>query len=389
MHIYSVTTLTLPNYKQSIINNKRLVLPFILFTCLFTPSLRDSTLLALNNAFFQVSVFVAATLLIYHYAIDHIPQLELSYLASKSPLYEVSFASVLGALPGCGGAIIVVTQFTKGQASFGAIVAVLTATMGDAAFLLLATRPKEGLLIMFIGLTVGTVTGLCVNYFHKSDYLRPTKLISNNEIPTNHSKLTYLSKSVWMIALVPSLIVALLMALNTDFSIFGQNITDFISYFGAVMALFIIITWAIESKGGSYKDIASEDQYCAPSKLMKIIQDTHFVTAWVVTSFMIFEIVVNVFGLDLKSWFISYAYLSPLIAVLIGFLPGCGPQIIVTTLYIQGFIPFSALVGNTISNDGDALFPAIAMAPKAAIIATIYTAIPALLISYSVYFFVL
>ena len=78
--------------------------------------------------------------------------------------------------------------------------------------------------------------------------------------------------------------------------------------------------------------------------------------------------------------------MAPLIAVLIGFLPGCGPQIIVTTLYIQGVIPFSALAANAISNDGDALFPAIAMTPKAAIIATIYTAIPALMVGYGLYF---
>lgn len=68
------------------------------------------------------------------------------------------------------------------------------------------------------------------------------------------------------------------------------------------------------------------------------------------------------------------------------FLPGCGPQIIVTTLYIQGIIPFSALTANAISNDGDALFPAIAMAPKAAVIATVYTSIPALAVGYGLYF---
>ena len=53
-----------------------------------------------------------------------------------------------------------------------------------------------------------------------------------------------------------------------------------------------------------------------------------------------------------------------------------------------GFIPLSAQIGNAISNDGDALFPAIAMAPKAAIVATIYSALPALIVAYSWYFLV-
>jgi hypothetical protein len=377
-----------PASKRFLSQNKRLLLPLFILTCLAIPQLREITMTALSDAFFQVSVFVAATLLIYYYAIEHLPQLELSYLSAKSPILEISFAAVLGALPGCGGAIIVVTQFTKGQASFGAIVAVLTATMGDAAFLLLATRPTEGLLIMGIGLVVGTFSGLLVNTIHKKDFLRPTAQEQKHQIKILSTNIIKISKPVWMVAIIPSLIIAFLIAFNVDFSQFGSNTSTVITLFGALMALFIVSIWALSSRGESYQEVTSEDDACnPPSKIIKVLQDTHFVTAWVVASFMLFEILVNIAGLDLKTWFVHYAYLAPLIAVLIGFLPGCGPQIIVTTLYIQGIIPFSALAGNAISNDGDALFPAIAMAPKAAVIATLYTSIPALIVGYGLYFF--
>ncbi|MEM5513953.1 putative manganese transporter [Pseudoalteromonas sp. AS84] len=377
-----------PASKRFLSQNKRLLLPLFILTCLAIPQLREITMTALSDAFFQVSVFVAATLLIYYYAIEHLPQLELSYLSAKSPILEISFAAVLGALPGCGGAIIVVTQFTKGQASFGAIVAVLTATMGDAAFLLLATRPTEGLLIMGIGLVVGTFSGLLVNTIHKKDFLRPTVQEQKHQIKILSANIIKISKPVWMVAIIPSLIIAFLIAFNVDFSQFGSNTSTVITLFGALMALFIVSIWALSSRGESYQEVTSEDDTChPPSKIIKVLQDTHFVTAWVVASFMLFEILVNIAGLDLQTWFVHYAYLAPLIAVLIGFLPGCGPQIIVTTLYIQGIIPFSALAGNAISNDGDALFPAIAMAPKAAVIATLYTSIPALIVGYGLYFF--
>ncbi|KPV92713.1 hypothetical protein AN395_01481 [Pseudoalteromonas sp. P1-30] len=376
-----------PASKRFVSQNKRLLLPLFLLVCLAVPSLREITITALSDAFFQVSVFVAATLLIYYYAIEHIPQLEMSYLSAKSKSLEVLFASVLGALPGCGGAIIVVTQYTKGQASFGAIVAVLTATMGDAAFLLLATRPTEGLTIMAIGLVVGTLCGLIVNAIHKPDFLRPSAQEQKHQVKVLPTKIIKISKPVWMFAIIPSLIIAFLIAFNVDFNQFGQYTSTGISLFGAAMALFTVIIWAYSSKGESYKEVTSEDDECnPPSKLIKVLQDTHFVTAWVVASFMLFEILVSVVGLDLKTWFMHYAYLAPLIAVVIGFLPGCGPQIIVTTLYIQGIIPFSALAANAISNDGDALFPAIAMAPKAAVIATLYTSIPALVVGYGLYF---
>ena len=74
------------------------------------------------------------------------------------------------------------------------------------------------------------------------------------------------------------------------------------------------------------------------------------------------------------------------LAIIIGFLPGCGPQILVTSLYLNGAVPFSAQLGNAISNDGDALFPAIALSPKAALIATVYSAIPAFLVGYGYWY---
>ena len=120
----------------------------------------------------------------------------------------------------------------------------------------------------------------------------------------------------------------------------------------------------------------------------RTIADTNFVTTWVVAAFLLFELSVYFFGLDLKNLFAGVALYTPLMAVLVGFIPGCGPQVLVTTMYLSGIVPLSALIGNAISNDGDALFPAIAIAPRVAIIATLYSAVPALLISYGWLFLV-
>ena len=53
---------------------------------------------------------------------------------------------------------------------------------------------------------------------------------------------------------------------------------------------------------------------------------------------------------------------------------------------LKWFYSIVAEIGNAISNDGDALFPAIALAPKAAIIATLYSAIPAFIFAYGYMF---
>ena len=79
-------------------------------------------------------------------------------------------------------------------------------------------------------------------------------------------------------------------------------------------------------------------------------------------------------------------YLTIVIALLVGLLPGCGPQIILATLYSQGLIPFSAMLTNAICNDGDALFPLIAMDKQSASYASLYGLIPAFVIGTIAYF---
>ena len=42
----------------------------------------------------------------------------------RNQRWQVPIAAFLGALPGCGGAIVAVTQYTRGALSFGGVVAV-------------------------------------------------------------------------------------------------------------------------------------------------------------------------------------------------------------------------------------------------------------------------
>jgi hypothetical protein len=115
------------------------------------------------------------------------------------------------------------------------------------------------------------------------------------------------------------------------------------------------------------------------------MDDTNFITTWVVFAFVGYELLVSAFGMDLGATLNVWAPLVPAMAILIGLIPGCGPQILVTSLYVSGAIPLSAQLGNAISNDGDALFPAIAVAPKAALVATVYSALPAIMVAYGWY----
>ena len=330
------------------------------------------------DAYLAVSVFVGFTLIVF-IGLDSLTKVDINSFLEKTKKLHVPIASFLGAIPGCGGAIIVVTQYIQGRISFGSLVAVLTATMGDAAFLILAMEPSTGLLIFVLGIFVGTASGYIVDIFHGNNFMLAN---SNIELEFQKLKKTFVSKFniFWLILFFPGFIIGVLLAFQIDVNNYLQlpsniNIVVLLGSAGAILSIFM---WSLNPLS---------DFQCSTDKsrgfISRVIDTTNFVSTWVISGFLVFEIFMYFTSIDLKLFFDLWLPFVPLVAILFGFLPGCGPQIVVATLYLNGYIPLSAELGNAISNDGDALFPAIALAPKAAILATIYSAFPAIIVAYS------
>lgn len=383
----------------------RLLLPIAIAIIYWAdPSVRPAMQEALADAYVAVGVFVAVTLFLYYLAEKKIG-FDINKLSERSPLVQVSVASILGALPGCGGAIVVVSQYAAGQVGFASLVAVLVATMGDAAFLLLAKAPSVGLLVVATGVVVGILSGLIVSTIHPPEFLRRPMQYTNTAVGCNITPPLHRTWSILWIGLL--VIVVPFTALSSfqvelpPITLLGHSI-DMTIALGVLGTALCVIMWAMLPLQSSYRSLVAEDNVALPvgqSKQLdqaqpnttspmvaKVVHDTNFVMAWVTVAFLAFELLVHYTGLDIGSFFNSAVWLAPLIGVVVGFLPGCGPQIIIASLYLQGIAPLSTLLGNAISNDGDALFPAIALSPKAAIYATLYSAIPAIFVGYAVYF---
>ena len=336
---------------------------------------------ALVDAYLQVSVFVGFTLFIF-IGMDALTKFNIAYILDKTKKFHVIMSSLLGALPGCGGAIVVVTQYIQGRISFGSLVAVLTATMGDAAFLLLATEPFTGLFIFALGASVGALSGYIVDKIHGINYLQNTSKI---KVEFEKLKKTFVSNFniFWTLIFLPGFVVGLFVAFQQDVDQIlnipdGYSLVTSLGLAGAMLSIFM---WSLNPLSDFQ---CSTDR--TRSLLPRVVDTTNFVTTWVICAFLVFEIFMYFTSLDLKILFNIWMPFVPFVAILLGFLPGCGPQIIVTTFYLNGLIPLSAEIGNAISNDGDALFPAIALAPKAAVIATLYSAIPAFIFAYGYMF---
>jgi len=333
---------------------------------------------SMTDAYLQVSVFVGFTLFIF-IGLDSLTKFDTASFLVKTKKFHVPLSAFLGALPGCGGAIIVVTQYIQGRIGFGSLVAVLTATMGDAAFLILAIEPSTGLLIFALGAVVGSITGYVVDIIHGNKFLIQKFNDDGNEEVLEK---TFVSKFniFWLLIFMPGFILGILVAFQVNINnlIFLPNNFELTAIIGSSGAILSIFMWSLNPLS---------DFQCSTDKsrgfLSRVVDTTNFVSTWVICGFLIFEIFMFFTSIDLKVFFDIWLPFVPLIAIFFGFLPGCGPQVVVATFYLNGFIPLSAELGNAISNDGDALFPAIALAPKAAVVATIYSAVPAIIVAYS------
>ncbi|MEW8414146.1 MAG: putative manganese transporter [Candidatus Thiodiazotropha sp.] len=346
---------------------------------------------ALSEAYLAVSVFVAGTLALI-YAAERGFKTDLGTWLMRYRQWQVPAGALLGAFPGCGGAIVAMTQYTRGYLSFGGVVATLTATMGDAMFLLLASEPVTGMGVLAMGVVLGTLSGYLIDAIHGDGFMRPEQASiyrsTPMERPTDQEGLP-LADKVWLALVIPGLVIGVMSAFQIDFDglISGVTSGDPGYWLGVSGAILAMAMWA--GRGGSEEDRSCRGgEACeAPNRSMarRIIDDTNFITTWVVFAFIGYELLVAEFGLDPGAALAVWAPLVPAMAVAIGLIPGCGPQILVTSLYVSGAIPLSAQLGNALANDGDALLPAIAVAPRAALVATLYSAVPAILAAYAWY----
>lgn len=399
-----------------------------------------------EDAFLEVSVFVGAVLLLFGY-INFKQSGRFIKRIEESKRYQPIIGALLGLTPGCGGAIFVMPLFVRGTVSFGTVVATLIATMGDSAFVLISVLPLHYLLVSAISFVVAIITGYIVDYFKIGDnLLEKMKKKSKKELEEIHQKADHMLQNIECnsvtgckidminhlgheegdeidIALhhntkghqeVNSLgykfthngfmvywaLIALGLVLGV-LLLFQVEVNDFVipnlGLIIGVIGVVFSITMMIMGKKFIQDDTHEETELKTMSLKETLIhnaQETAFVTTWVFVAFLVYEFAI--FGLGggnyevgeelITGFMTSAGLMAVMIGALIGLIPGCGPQIIFVSLFTRGMVPFAALLANAISQDGDALFPLLAIDRRSSIWATVINTIPAIIVGLIFYY---
>ena len=351
----------------------------------------------------------------------------------SSGINQVLIGTLLGLVPGCIGGFAAVSLFTHKLLSFGALTAMMIASSGDEAFVMLATMPLKALLLFAILGALAIVTGLvCDRYLfkeqnfafcpdgyeihkeHDSSIASPFRLSSYKDALRRPSR-----ERLLLLAGIALFVVALL----SGFAGHDHAGHDHAVHQEAALHQEVALheDAMLHQEAEHNHDLHEEAAHnhtlhghaTHQESLQEIIEERHLSTftlhlldeEWMNCLFAIMSIVTLLFTatakehfikehlwhhvikrhllsiflwtlgglavcqigvqyLNIEEWVSSNMIFVILLAVAVGIIPESGPHLVFVTLYLNGIVPFSVLLANSISQDGHTALPLLASSRK-------------------------
>ena len=350
----------------------------------------------------------------------------------SSGINQVLIGTLLGLVPGCIGGFAAVSLFTHKLLSFGALTAMMIASSGDEAFVMLATMPLQALLLFAILGALAIVTGLvCDRYLfkeqnfafcpdgyeihkeHDSSIASPFRLSSYKDALRRPSR-----ERLLLLAGIALFVVALLSGFaGHDHAGHNHAGHDHAVHQEAALHQEVALHQEAEHNHDLHEEAAHNHALHGHAthqeSLQEIIEERHLSTftlhlldeEWMNCLFAIMSIVTLLFTatakehfikehlwhhvikrhllsiflwtlgglavcqigvqyLNIEEWVSSNMIFVILLAVAVGIIPESGPHLVFVTLYLNGIVPFSVLLANSISQDGHTALPLLASSRK-------------------------
>lgn len=308
---------------------------------------------------------------------------------------QVVLGAGLGIIPGCMGGFAAVSMYSHRLLSFGALVAMMIASSGDEAFVMLTLIPKETLLLIAILFAVAILVGWIVDCFTKKE--KHEHLGCDEEFQVHHEEhqhgATKEKSSIKNLRHASAERIALLLGVGIfiialAFGMFEHehdheaesigNVSIFDEYwmnlFFAIVSLAVV--WFI----------STANEHIIKEHLWEHVIRKHFLSIFLWTLGALLVIEIGLHYMNMESWISSNIPWMILLALLVGIIPESGPHLLFVTLFATGTIPFSVLLASSISQDGHASLPLLAESKIGFVKAKIINAIVAAVVGYTCYF---
>ena len=351
----------------------------------------------------------------------------------KTKIGQVVIAALLGSVPGCMGGFATVSLYTHRMFSFGALVAMMIASSGDEAFVMLAMIPEQALILFVILFIIAIVVGIVTDLIHGRAHAKECDKHDHEDCGVHtdcdgyevhkheeHDKKRHFGwKRITMLVGLALFIAALGTGrLGHDHEAHaGHNHTQECEQIATGEAL--AMTCEGHDHGhehgcehghehGHTINLLSEEWmnvlFASLSVIMLVVlvfASDHFVEehlwghivkkhlpsifAWTFGVLLVLGIVLHY--VDIDSWISDNTALMILLATLIGIIPESGPHMIFVTLFAAGVVPFPVLLASSISQDGHASIPLLAESKKSFAMAKLINCVVALSAGYAAMLF--
>lgn len=342
----------------------------------------------------------------------------------SSRIGQVVFSAALGAIPGCMGGFASVSLYTHRMISFGALVAMMIASSGDEAFVILAMLPDKALWIFTLTFGIAVAAGIATDLVrdalhrrkcHREDHsgcgermhCEESFQIHEEEMePQVHSHgngahrksrrhLTW-KRAVMFIG--TALFIAALAsgALSHDHDAHGMQHGEAMEETGhqhgtaegcrhpheAMEHEAQAVEGHVHTHGNPASiNLLSEDwmnvvfavlslivlgtvafgsDHFVEEHLWRHIVRKHLPGIFAWTFGILAFIGIGMQYIDISGWISDNTAIMIILATLIGIIPESGPHMIFVTLYASGIVPFPVLLASCISQDGHASIPLLA-----------------------------
>lgn len=333
---------------------------------------------------------------------------------------QVLNAALLGLIPGCAGPLLLVPLYQKKKISLAALTAAFIATFGDAAFIILSNDPMLFLHLSWVGFLTAVIFGYALQLTKIGPKIE--KKISNKNskfvkktVQTIHDKekslmpnwFNFIDEKAGPVfimfvgaLLFPTTIMTFVPAWENNLWIENSEWIAFVS----TMIIISIYTMRkimyrlyipnysshihIEGHEGDLTNKNIAIKGARKDEFKKTVHEAFanvvLVTTWVFIGLFTFDVLYFYMEESLNEFLsLGSGAVAILIAITIGLIPGCGPQIALANFYFSsGHMNFSALLSNSINQDGDAAFALVAIDYQTSFVMRFLNIIPALTVGF-------
>ncbi len=268
-------------------------------------------------------------------------------------------AALLGAVPGCLGAFAVVTMYSHGILSIGAVIATMIATSGDEAFVMLAMFPRQALLLTTGLFILGVAAGAVTDLLTRGRIARPLASCNGFAVHVDEPCTCF----------APDQIVDQWRHCSAARGILAVGLAAFVwavllAQVGPTSWNWLRITLLVLA-GAALFMVCTVPDHFLEHHLWEHVARKHIprVFMWTLGALVTIHLLTESF--ELATALEKGKWVLLLIACLVGLIPESGPHLVFVTLYAQGAVPLSILFANSIVQDGHGMLPMLAHSRRA------------------------